>query len=122
MTTLSEALRYALDPANHAGNLNPILREIVAHRVTSPKHARRGLVSRVLFFGLAPLGEGAALAQELPEIVAVLVNAGSDQQDLRLVIEEPVVAPEMPRSAEWCEAAERLATWADTRAGLEESP
>jgi hypothetical protein len=47
MTTLSEALRYALDPANHASNLNP-LREIVRHPITRPKDARRGLASRVL--------------------------------------------------------------------------
>ena len=117
MTTLSAALAFALDPATHTSNLNP-LREIVAYRVTDPKDARRGLVSRVLFFGLAPLGEGAPLAQELPQIIAVLVNAGGDLANLLTVIEEPAVAPETPRSAEWREAATRLAAWADERSGL----
>ena len=121
MTTLSEALRYALDPANHASNLNPI-REIVHHQITNPVDACWGLVSGVLFFALDPLGEGAALAKVLPEIIAALVDGGGNPQDLCVVVGEPALAPKMPRSAEWCEAAERLATWADTRAGLEGSP
>ena len=41
------------------------------------------------------------------------VNAGADLDDFRTVINEPAVAPEMPRSAEWTAAALRLAAWAD---------
>ena len=110
--TLTDALRLALDPATHASNITP-LRQIVAHVVTDPADAPRGLVSRVLLFGLAPLGEGGHFAAEIPEIVMCCVNAGANLDDLRTVINEPAVAPEIPRSAEWVSAAERLAAWAD---------
>ena len=110
--TLTNALRAALDPATHASNLTP-LRQIVAHIVTDPADAPRGLVSRVLLFGLTPHGDGGRFAAEIPEIVMCCVNAGADLDDFRTAINEPAVAPEMPRSAEWVSAAERLAAWAD---------
>ena len=117
--TLTDALRLALDPATHASNITP-LRQIVAHVVTDPADAPRGLVSRVLLFGLAPLGEGGHFAAEIPEIVMCCVNAGANLDDLRTVINEPAVAPEIPRSAEWVSAAERLAAWADGQATPDE--
>ena len=110
--TLTNALRAALDPATHASNLTP-LRQIVAHVVTDPADAPRGLVSRVLLFGLTPHGDGGHFAAEIPEIVMCCVNAGADLDGFRTVINEPAVAPEMPRSAEWTAAALRLAAWAD---------
>jgi len=112
--TLTDALRAALDPATHASNLTP-LRQIVAHVVTDPGDARVGLISRVLLFGLAPstAENGRLLAAEIPDIVLVCVNAGADLDDFRTVCNEPAVAPEIPRSAEWVAAAERLAAWAD---------
>ncbi len=108
--TLTAALRAALaEPAD----LEPI-RAIVAHVVTDPALARRALVSRLLLRGLAPNAPDTRRlgAHALP-IMATLGSAGGDPGDLYTVIEEPAVAPEIPRSAEWTAAALRLAAWAD---------
>ena len=112
--TLTDALRLAIDPATHPSNLTP-LRQIVAHVVTDPALARRALVSRVLLFGLAPFTaeNGRLLAAEIPDIILCCVNAGADLDDFRTVVNEPAVAPEIPRSAEWTDAALRLAAWVD---------
>jgi len=116
--TLTAALRAALATPS---DLAPI-RAIVAHVVTDPADAQVGLVARVLLFGFAPFTteNGRLLAAEMPQIIMVCVNAGASLDDFRTVINEPAVAPEIPRSAEWTAAAERLAAWADGQTTPEE--
>ena len=114
--TLTAALRLALDPATHASNLTP-LRQIVAHvgDDDDAPTARQGLVAHLCLAGLAPMTPERAqtIASAAPAILFTLLSAGGNLDDLRLVTMEPAVAPEMPRSAEWVSAAERLAAWAD---------
>jgi hypothetical protein len=108
--TLTAALRAALaEPAD----LEP-LRAIVAHVATNPSESRRGLVASLLRYGVESYGSATiSHGRGHAATVVTLTYAGGDIDDLRTVCNEPAVAPEIPRSAEWASAAERLAAWAD---------
>jgi hypothetical protein len=53
------------------------------------------------------------LAVHVPIMADVLVTKGASLKDIVTIIGEARHAPEIPRSAEWTAAAERLAAWAD---------
>ncbi len=111
--TLTAALRLALDPATHASNLTP-LRQIAAQdEPDAARAARQALLAHVLLAGLDRSHLGGRFASAAPAILFTLLSGGADREDLRLVTMEPAIAPEIPRSAEWVSAAERLAAWAD---------
>ena len=111
--TLTDALRAALNPATHASNLTP-LRQIAAHHEHgSWLTARRSLLAHILLAGIDRAHLGGRINSGAPAIVCTLLSGGADLDDFRLVTMEPAVAPEIPRSAEWVSAAERLAAWAD---------
>ena len=111
--TLTAALRLALDPATHASNLTP-LRQIAAQdEPDDARAARQALLAHILLAGLDRFHLNGRIASAAPAILFTLLSGGADLEDLRLVTMEPAVAPEIPRSAEWVSAAERLAAWAD---------
>ena len=118
--TLTNALRLALDPATHASNLTP-LRQIAAQDVPGDtRAARQALLAHVLLAGLDRGHLGGRIDSGAPAILFTLLSGGADLDDFRLVTMEPAVAPELPRSAEWVAAAERLAAWADGEATVAE--
>ena len=111
--TLTNALRAALATPS---DLEPLM-QIAAHvgDEDDAPAARQGLVAHLCLAGLAPMTPERAymIASAAPAILFTLLSAGGNLDDLRLVTMEPAVAPEIPRSAEWTAAAERLAAWAD---------
>ena len=114
--TLTDALRLALDPATHPSNLTP-LRQIAAQDVPGDtRAARQALLAHVLLAGLDRGHLGGRFPSAAPAILFTLISGGADVEDLRLGTMEPAVAPDLPRSAEWVSAAERLAAWADGEA------
>ena len=119
--TLTAALRLALDPATHASNLTP-LRQIAASDPDDTRAVRQALLAHVLLAGLDREHLGGRFPSAAPAILFTLLSAGGNLEDLRLVTMEPAVAPEIPRSAEWVSAAERLAAWADGEAAPEPAP
>lgn len=82
--TLLSALDKALDPATHPSNLTP-LRQIVAHVVTDPADARRGLIARLLLAGFKPseapyaAGIGAIVALPVVTVIAALAIAALER-------------------------------------------
>ena len=111
--TLTAALRLALDPATHASNLTP-LRQIAAQdEPDDDRAARQALLAHVMLAGLDRSHLNGRIDSGAPAVVFTLLSGGADLDDFRLVTMEPAVAPEIPRSAEWVSAAERLAAWAD---------
>ncbi len=113
--TLTDALRLALDPATHASNLTP-LRQIATQDAPDNAAARQALIAHLLLNGLDRHHTKGRLAASSSRILFTLIANGCDRGALALVTTEPAVAPEIPRSAEWTAAAERLAAWADGQA------
>lgn len=113
--TLTSALRQAraIPPTIHPADSNPLW-SIFA---TDHNHPARVLVALVLYFGLNPQSvgvTGSRIADEINPTVETLVSASAiDAKDAHLLRAEPMRSPEIPRSAEWTAAAERLAAWAD---------
>ncbi len=108
--TLTDALRAALaTPAD----LEPLRKIAAQHEPDEWLTARQSLLSHMFIAGLDRGHLGGRIASAAPEILFTLLSGGADLEDLRLVTMEPAVAPEIPRSAEWVSAAERLAAWAD---------
>ena len=118
--TLTAALRLALDPATHASNLTPLRQIAAQHEPGDWVTARQALLAHLFIAGLDRGHLGGRIASAAPAILFTLLSAGGNLEDLRLVTMEPAVAPEIPRSAEWVSAAERLAAWADGQATPEE--
>ena len=112
--TLTDALRAALaiSPTIHPTDSHPLWRIFA----TDHNHPARVLAALVLYFGLNPQSvglTGSRIADEINPTLETLVSAGADAMDAHLLRAEPMRAPEIPRSAEWVSAAERLAAWAD---------
>ena len=109
--TLTNALHAALaDPPD----LEP-LRQIAAQSVDpdDTRAARQALLAHLFLAGLVRDHLRDRLPAMTPAIVFTLLAAGGNRGDLHTVIAEPAVAPEIHRSAEWVDAALRLAAWAD---------
>ena len=109
--TLTDALRAALaDPPDLE-----LLRQIAAQSVDpdDTRAARQALLAHLSLAGLVRDHLRDRLPAMTPAIVFTLLAAGGNRGDLHTVTAEPAVAPEIPRSAEWVSAAERLAAWAD---------
>ncbi len=108
--TLTDALRAALaEPAD----LEPMRTISAQDEPNNARAARQALLAHVLLAGLDRSHLGGRFPSAAPAILFTLLSGGADLDDLRLVTTEPAVAPEIPRSAEWTAAAERLAAWAD---------
>ena len=104
--TLTDALRAALaDPPN----LEP-LRKMSAHGGMDVREVYRNLTADLLRVSLRAADH---LADHMPIVLDVLHKAGASLEDLRTVCRGALDNPEIPRSAEWVSAAERLAAWAD---------
>ena len=104
--TLTDALRAALaDPPD----LEP-LRKMSAHGGVDRGEAYRNLAAVVLRVSLRTADH---LAEHVPIMLDVLHEAGASLPDLVAIMREASANPEIPRSAEWVSAAERLAAWAD---------
>ena len=115
--TLTDALRAALTipPAIHPSDSHPLW-QIFASVATNQASAARVLVALVLYFGLNPRSvglTGSRIADQINPILETLISAGANAKDADLLRGEPMRCPEIPRSAEWVSAAERLAAWAD---------
>ncbi len=103
--TLTEALRAALaEPAD----LEPLRSMRLLGRDAGA--AYRSLSADLL--GIA-LRDADDLVEHVPIILDVLCGAGASLPDLAAIMREASTDPEIPRSAEWVAAAERLAAWAD---------
>ncbi len=111
--TLTDALRAALDPATHASNLTSLRQLAAQDKPDGDRAARQALLAHVFLAGLDRSHLGGRFPSAAPAILFTLISGGADLDDLRLVTMEPAIAPEIPRSAEWVSAAERLAAWAD---------
>jgi hypothetical protein len=112
--TLTDALRAALaiPPTIQPSDSHPLW-QIFA---TDPSNPARTLVALVLHFGLNPRSvglTGSRVADQISPILETLISAGASAKDVDLLRGEPMRCPEIPRSAEWVSAAERLAAWAD---------
>ena len=104
--TLTDALRAALaDPPN----LEP-LRKMSAREGADVAEAYRNLTAALIRVALR---DADYLVGHVPIILDVLQEAGAPLPDLAVIMREASAAPEIPRSAEWVSAAERLAAWAD---------
>ncbi len=104
--TLTDALRAALaDPPN----LEP-LRKMSAREGADVAEAYRNLTAALISVALR---DADYLVEHVPIILDVLHKAGAPLPDLVAIMREASANPEMPRSAEWVKAAERLAAWAD---------
>ena len=103
--TLTDALRAALaTPAD----LEP-LRKMSAREGADVAEAYRNLTAAMIGFALR---DADYLVEHVPIILDVLRGGGASPQDLAAIMREASAAPEIPRSAEWVSAAERLAAWA----------
>lgn len=104
--TLTDALRAALaTPAD----LEP-LRKMSAHGGADVREAYRNLTADLLRVSLRAADH---LVEHVPIMLDVLRKAGAPLPDLAAIMREASADPEIPRSAEWVAAAERLAAWAD---------
>ena len=111
---LTTALRTSLTiaPTVHPSDSHPLW-QVFATAQASPA---RVLVALVLYFGLNPRSvglTGSRIADEVNPTLETLIRAGANAKDADLLRGEPMRCPEIPRSAEWVSAAERLAAWAD---------
>jgi len=111
--TLINALRAALaTPAD----LEP-LRKMSAREGADVAEAYRNLTAALISVALR---DADYLVEHVPIILDVLQGAGAPLPDLAAIMREASADPEIPRSAEWVSAAERLAAWADGQATPEE--
>ena len=111
--TLTDALRAALATPS---DLEP-LRKMSAREGADVAEAYRNLTAAMIGFALR---DADYLVEHVPIILDVLNGAGAPLPDLAAIMREAGAAPEIPRSAEWVAAVERLAAWADGQATPEE--
>ena len=104
--TLTAALRAALATPS---DLEP-LRKMSVFGGVDRGEACRNIAADLLRVSLRAADH---LADHVPIMLDVLRKAGASLEDLRTVCRGALADPEIPRSAEWTAAAERLAAWAD---------
>ena len=103
---LTDALRAALATPS---DLQP-LRKMSAREGADVAEAYRNLTAAMIGFALR---DADYLVEHVPIILDVLQGAGASLPDLAVIMREASADPDLPRSAEWVAAAERLAVWAD---------
>jgi hypothetical protein len=111
--TLTAALRAALATPSDLGPL----RKMSAREGADVAEAYRNLTAAMLCVSLR---DADYLVEHVPIILDVLQGAGAPLPDLAAIMREASADPEIPRSAEWSAAAERLAAWADGQTTPEE--
>ena len=104
--TLTDALRAALATPS---DREP-LRKMSAREGADVAEAYRNLTAALISVALR---DADYLVEHVPIMLDVLHEAGAPLPDLVAIMREASAAPEIPRSAEWVQAAERLAAWAD---------
>lgn len=104
--TLTAALRAALATPS---DLEP-LRKMSAFGGVDRGEAFRNIAADLLRVSLRVADR---LAEHVPIMLDVLHKAGAPLEDMRTVCRGALADPEIPRSAEWTDAALRLAAWAD---------
>ncbi len=104
--TLTDALRAALATPSDL----ELLRKMSAREGADVAEAYRNLTAAMLGVSLR---DADYLVEHVPIILDVLQGAGAPLEDMRMVCRGALADPEIPRSAEWVSAAERLAAWAD---------
>ena len=113
--TLTDALRAALATPS---DREP-LRKMSAREGADVAEAYRNLTAALISVALR---DADYLVGHVPIILDVLQEAGAPLPDLAVIMREASANPEMPRSAEWVSAAERLAAWADGEVTPEPAP
>lgn len=102
--TLTNALRSALsDPPDLAS-----LRALGERRSADPVEVRQTIAGQVIRVALR---DADYLVEHVPIMLDILKTAGASLADLARLMSE--AHPTAPRSAEWVDAARRLAAWAD---------
>ena len=108
MTTVTDALRHALDPATDPATRTTLLCQLSTRRNAMVAASNPYMVAIVLRYGLGQSG--------LSQLTACwcersLLSAGIDNDDLVTVLRGAKSV--QPRSADWVRSAERIAKWAD---------